>query len=156
MQPIHARNSPPTLPKNSSRRLLARKSLDGNEHHQPRRRQTVLLLWRLRLWVNDRDVTRWFHFAYVGIDSKAKPEGGWFFKVGKLGEGGTKDYGRNDDGGGGGKKLAGRGAGGLEQGTGVKFPSRFPVTIMNRIFSLLNGLKLPLIAFLFHLLAIVY
>lgn len=54
--PTHTQCVPPTLSENSGRSLLARKSLGGNEHHQTGRQQTVLLLWELQLWINDRSM----------------------------------------------------------------------------------------------------
>jgi uncharacterized membrane protein YgcG len=64
--------------------------------------------------------TEWFHFACVGIDPKAKPEGSWFCESCRLGKdssigkkvggGGAKGGGSNRGGGRGGKKSAGGGA----------------------------------------------
>lgn len=64
--------------------------------------------------------TEWFHFACVGIDPRAKPEGSWFCEncrlgkdssVGKkVGGGGAKGGASSRGGGRGGKKSAGGGA----------------------------------------------
>jgi hypothetical protein len=58
--------------------------------------------------------TEWFHFACVGIDPRAKPEGSWFCENCRLGKdssiGKKKGGGSNRGGGRGGKKSAGGGA----------------------------------------------
>jgi hypothetical protein len=55
-----------------------------NEHHEPGRRQTVLLLLELQLRIPGWEETGWFHFAYVGTDSKVKPEGSWVCESSRL------------------------------------------------------------------------
>ena len=86
--------------------------------------------------------TEWFHFAYIGIDPRAKPEGSWFCEscrlgkdpsVGKkMGGGGAKGGGSNRGGGRDDKKSAGAEQGGAG---GYRFPFKFPVANWNHAFS---------------------
>jgi len=86
--------------------------------------------------------TEWFHFAYIGIDPRAKPEGSWFCEscwlgkdpsVGKkMGGGGAKGGRSNRGGGRDDKKSAGAEQGGAG---GYRFPFKFPVANWNHAFS---------------------